>query len=195
MPNIDPYTSFRRTRLLEARELPSWALKSDEEVAALCQPKESKLEEEALDLDGGRRQRQKRKVAYGESLSEEAWLRAVDNGTLDDALARAEREAKSKRKREEDAIANRPDKRAELEEQAKRRRIEQEEAAAIERAIAAIPEHVLRSIKALVHDVTSFIDREGRLVAQTFQNLPDRAAKPDYYTAVRSSSLTRSIRA
>jgi alkylated DNA nucleotide flippase Atl1 len=169
---------------MEARELPPWALKTDEHVAELCAPKEEKLEE-SVELDGSRRQRQKTKVTYGEKLSEEAWLRAVENGSLDDALDRAEKDVASKRKREEDAIANRPEKRAEIEAAAKRRKIEMDDEEAVRQAIAAIPPTTLRAMKGVIHDVTSVIDREGRLVSRTFQELPDRS-NTEYYTVVRS---------
>eukprot|EP00038_Savillea_parva_P008839 m.179528 g.179528 ORF g.179528 m.179528 type:complete len:1421 (+) comp14782_c0_seq1:117-4379(+) len=177
-------TGHRRTRLMEARELPGWALKTDTEVAELCAPKEDKLEEEPL--DGSRRQRQRKTISYNEALSEDAWLRAVENGTLDDALEKAKKEADRKRKREEDELASQPAKRAELEATAQRQRLEAQEKERVRLALAAIPSDVLKTINAVYHDVTSAIDREGRLVSRSFWELPNRNDHPDYYKAIKT---------
>ena len=76
----------RKPRLMEENELPSWLLKDDKELEKM---KLDALESEVY----GRGTRVRKDVDYAETLTEKEFLRAVEDGNLDEAC-----ENKKKRK-------------------------------------------------------------------------------------------------
>uniref|UniRef100_A0A8C5GX34 Probable global transcription activator SNF2L2 n=1 Tax=Gouania willdenowi TaxID=441366 RepID=A0A8C5GX34_GOUWI len=84
----------RRPRLMEEDELPSWIIKDDAEVERLT------YEEEKEKLFG-RGSRCRQDVDYSDALTEKQWLRAIDNGNLEE-MEEEIRSKKRKRKRRPD---------------------------------------------------------------------------------------------
>uniref|UniRef100_A0A673NMJ7 Probable global transcription activator SNF2L2 n=1 Tax=Sinocyclocheilus rhinocerous TaxID=307959 RepID=A0A673NMJ7_9TELE len=67
----------RKPRLMEEDELPSWILKDDAEVERLtCEEEEEKI--------FGRGSRHRRNVDYSDALTEKQWLRAIEDGNLEE---------------------------------------------------------------------------------------------------------------
>uniref|UniRef100_A0A672LRF7 Probable global transcription activator SNF2L2 n=1 Tax=Sinocyclocheilus grahami TaxID=75366 RepID=A0A672LRF7_SINGR len=67
----------RKPRLMEEDELPSWILKDDAEVERLtCEEEEEKI--------FGRGSRHRRDVDYSDALTEKQWLRAIEDGNLEE---------------------------------------------------------------------------------------------------------------
>uniref|UniRef100_H0ZZ08 SWI/SNF related, matrix associated, actin dependent regulator of chromatin, subfamily a, member 4 n=1 Tax=Taeniopygia guttata TaxID=59729 RepID=H0ZZ08_TAEGU len=81
----------RKPRLMEEDELPSWILKDDAEVERLtCEEEEEKM--------FGRGSRHRKEVDYSDSLTEKQWLKAIEEGTLEE-IEEEVRQKKSSRKR------------------------------------------------------------------------------------------------
>ncbi|XP_040399703.1 transcription activator BRG1, partial [Cygnus olor] len=84
----------RKPRLMEEDELPSWIIKDDAEVERLtCEEEEEKM--------FGRGSRHRKEVDYSDSLTEKQWLKAIEEGTLEE-IEEEVRQKKSSRKRKRD---------------------------------------------------------------------------------------------
>uniref|UniRef100_A0A4W6FJ33 SWI/SNF related BAF chromatin remodeling complex subunit ATPase 2 n=1 Tax=Lates calcarifer TaxID=8187 RepID=A0A4W6FJ33_LATCA len=84
----------RKPRLMEEDELPSWIIKDDAEVERLTYEEE---EEKMF----GRGSRCRRDVDYSDTLTEKQWLRAIEDGNLEE-MEEEIRLKKRKRKRRQD---------------------------------------------------------------------------------------------
>uniref|UniRef100_A0A3Q2Y493 SWI/SNF related BAF chromatin remodeling complex subunit ATPase 2 n=1 Tax=Hippocampus comes TaxID=109280 RepID=A0A3Q2Y493_HIPCM len=84
----------RKPRLMEEDELPSWIIKDDAEVERLTYEEE---EEKMF----GRGSRCRRDVDYSDALTEKQWLRAIEDGNLEE-MEEEIRLKKRKRKRRQD---------------------------------------------------------------------------------------------
>uniref|UniRef100_A0AAY5EPW2 SWI/SNF related, matrix associated, actin dependent regulator of chromatin, subfamily a, member 2 n=1 Tax=Electrophorus electricus TaxID=8005 RepID=A0AAY5EPW2_ELEEL len=99
----------RRPRLMEEDELPAWIIKDDAEVERLtCEEEEEKI--------FGRGSRHRRDVDYSDTLTEKQWLRAIEDGNLEE-MEEEIRLKKRKRRRHVDKGSRRDDS-----EKAKKRR-------------------------------------------------------------------------
>jgi len=158
--------------LMEESELPDFLCKSVEEA----QEETKKVEEERL---VGRGQNRRRKeINYGEGLTEEQWLSAVDNGEDVRAL---EENAKSrntdrppqKRKRDSEDEEEKP-----KEPKKKKGRTPGEK-------LPPLDEELVRKMKALVDYIVEYEDTEGRRLSDPFMMLPPKKDLPDYYELIK----------
>jgi len=134
------------------------------------------VEEERL---VGRGQNRRRKeINYGEGLTEEQWLSAVDNGEDVRAL---EENAKSrntdrppqKRKRDSEDEEEKP-----KEPKKKKGRTPGEK-------LPPLDEELVRKMKALVDYIVEYEDTEGRRLSDPFMMLPPKKDLPDYYELIK----------
>jgi len=80
--------TIRKSRLLEKHELPEYMNVTDAEMARIM----NQFNPDIIDIATlGRGRRARGEVSYVDELSEEQWLNAVDNGTLDEARSKVER--------------------------------------------------------------------------------------------------------
>jgi len=77
----------RKPRLIEESELPQWLLKDDAEVEKLTH-------EEEEDKLFGRGSRQRKEVDYSDALTEKQWLKAIEDGNLEEIEVKASRRKK-----------------------------------------------------------------------------------------------------
>jgi hypothetical protein len=83
---------------MDQSELPAFMMMTDAQVQSIV----DSFKPEAIDTEtSGRGRREKKDVSYADTLSEEAWLMAVDKGELDEAEAKAAARKKLKRERGE----------------------------------------------------------------------------------------------
>ena len=75
----------RRTRLMQAHELPDWALKDDDDIVQQVQEATQEVKDDEI---LGRGSRARKTVTYADTLSENDWLRAVESGTLEERETR-----------------------------------------------------------------------------------------------------------
>uniref|UniRef100_T1JZ96 Uncharacterized protein n=2 Tax=Tetranychus urticae TaxID=32264 RepID=T1JZ96_TETUR len=164
----------RKPRLMEENELPSWLLKDDAEVERLTQEEE---EEDKF----GRGSRQRKEVDYSDALTERQFLKAIEDGNLDELETPTKRGKKNgpgrKRKRDESpstpgASTPRPGK--------KGRR-----PGPVPRDKTPIAPELMKKMKKLMKIVIDYKDGDDRVLSDPFLKLPSRRELPDYYEVIK----------
>ncbi|XP_032481131.1 LOW QUALITY PROTEIN: transcription activator BRG1 [Phocoena sinus] len=169
----------RKPRLMEEDELPSWIIKDDAEVERLtCEEEEEKM--------FGRGARHRKEVDYSDSLTEKQWLKAIEEGTLEEIEEEVRQKKSSrKRKRDSDAGPSTPttstrsrDKDDESKKQKKRGRPPAEK-------LSPNPPNLTKKMKKIVDAVIKYKDSSGRQLSEVFIQLPSRKELPEYYELIR----------
>nr|KAF6482141.1 SWI/SNF related, matrix associated, actin dependent regulator of chromatin, subfamily a, member 4 [Molossus molossus] len=170
----------RKPRLMEEDELPSWIIKDDAEVERLtCEEEEEKM--------FGRGSRHRKEVDYSDSLTEKQWLKAIEEGTLEEIEEEVRQKKSSrKRKRDSDAGSSTPttstrsrDKDEESKKQKKRGRPPAEK-------LSPNPPNLTKKMKKIVDAVIKYKDSSsGRQLSEVFIQLPSRKELPEYYELIR----------
>ncbi|KAJ1207014.1 hypothetical protein NDU88_002407 [Pleurodeles waltl] len=157
----------RKPRLLEEDDLPSWIIKDDAEVERLtCEEEEEKI--------FGRGSRQRRDVDYSDSMTEKQWLRAIEDGNLDD-MEEEVRVKKRKRRRHIDKDSVKED----LEKAKKKRGRPPAE------KLSPNPPKLTKQMNAIIDTVINYKDSTGRQLSEVFVQLPSRKELPEYYELIR----------
>ncbi|XP_064170613.1 transcription activator BRG1-like isoform X1 [Anguilla rostrata] len=183
----------RRPRLMEEDELPGWIMKDDAEVERLtCEEEEEKM--------FGRGSRQRKEVDYSDSLTEKQWLKAIEEGTLEE-IEEEVRHKKTTRKRKRDrdldlpgpappgASAPRPrEKDEDAKKQKKRGRPPAEK-------LSPNPPALTKKMRKTVEAVIKYRDgNNGRQLSEVFIQLPSRKELPEYYELIRKPVDFRKIK-
>uniref|UniRef100_A0A9J7XU02 SWI/SNF related BAF chromatin remodeling complex subunit ATPase 4a n=1 Tax=Cyprinus carpio carpio TaxID=630221 RepID=A0A9J7XU02_CYPCA len=181
----------RKPRLMEEDELPTWIMKDDAEVERLtCEEEEEKM--------FGRGSRQRKEVDYSDSLTEKQWLKAIEEGTLDE-IEEEVRYKKTTRKRKRDRDLDLPgpatpsssgrsrDKDDDSKKQKKRGRPPAEK-------LSPNPPTLTKKMKKIVDAVIKYKDGNGRQLSNVFIQLPSRKELPEYYELIRKPVDFRKIK-
>ncbi|XP_061084017.1 transcription activator BRG1 isoform X2 [Conger conger] len=183
----------RKPRLMEEDELPSWIIKDDAEVERLtCEEEEEKM--------FGRGSRQRKEVDYSDSLTEKQWLKAIEEGTLEE-IEEEVRHKKTTRKRKRDRDLDMPgpatpsssgtrsrDKDEESKKQKKRGRPPAEK-------LSPNPPNLTKKMRKIVDAVIKYKDTSnGRQLSEVFIQLPSRKELPEYYELIRKPVDFRKIK-
>jgi SWI/SNF-related matrix-associated actin-dependent regulator of chromatin subfamily A protein 2/4 len=165
---------------MEEDELPAWLLKDDAEVERLTNEDED-------DKLFGRGSRQRKDVDYSDTLTEKQWLKAIEDGNLDEVEVKETKKKESKkgrgsgsrgsskkRKREERDYDDTP------KTQAKKKRGRP----ALEK-VTPNPPKVVQQMKKLLNVVIDYKDSDDRVLSDPFMKLPSRRSLPDYYEVIR----------
>uniref|UniRef100_A0A672H2Q0 SWI/SNF related, matrix associated, actin dependent regulator of chromatin, subfamily a, member 4 n=1 Tax=Salarias fasciatus TaxID=181472 RepID=A0A672H2Q0_SALFA len=165
----------RKPRLMEEDELPTWIMKDDAEVERLtCEEEEEKM--------FGRGSRQRKEVDYSDSLTEKQWLKAIEEGTLEEVEEEV-RHKKTTRKRKRDRDKDDDGKR-----QRKRGRPPAEK-------LSPNPPALTKKMKKIVDAVIKYKDSaSGRQLSEVFIQLPSRKELPEYYELIRKPVDFRKIK-
>uniref|UniRef100_A0A672LUY8 Probable global transcription activator SNF2L2 n=1 Tax=Sinocyclocheilus grahami TaxID=75366 RepID=A0A672LUY8_SINGR len=162
----------RKPRLMEEDELPSWILKDDAEVERLtCEEEEEKI--------FGRGSRHRRDVDYSDALTEKQWLRAIEDGNLEEI----EEEIRLKRRKRRRHVDK--DMRREDADKAKKRR-----GRPPAEKLSPNPPKLTKQMNAIIDTVINYRDAaipqiEGRQLSEVFVQLPSRKELPEYYELIR----------
>ncbi|XP_074933622.1 SWI/SNF-related matrix-associated actin-dependent regulator of chromatin subfamily A member 2-like [Phalacrocorax aristotelis] len=157
----------RKPRLMEEDELPSWIIKDDAEVERLtCEEEEEKI--------FGRGSRQRRDVDYSDALTEKQWLRAIEDGNLEE-MEEEIRLKKRKRRRNLDKDSGKEDG-----EKAKKRR-----GRPPAEKLSPNPPKLTKQMNAIIDTVINYKDSSGRQLSEVFIQLPSRKELPEYYELIR----------
>ncbi|XP_036380068.1 transcription activator BRG1 isoform X3 [Megalops cyprinoides] len=183
----------RKPRLMEEDELPTWIMKDDAEVERLtCEEEEEKM--------FGRGSRQRKEVDYSDSLTEKQWLKAIEEGTLEE-IEEEVRHKKTTRKRKRDRDLDLPgpatpsssgtrsrDKDEESKKQKKRGRPPAEK-------LSPNPPNLTKKMRKIVDAVIKYKDSSnGRQLSEVFIQLPSRKELPEYYELIRKPVDFRKIK-
>ncbi|XP_078141177.1 putative global transcription activator SNF2L2 isoform X3 [Centroberyx gerrardi] len=159
----------RKPRLMEEDELPSWIIKDDAEVERLTYEEE---EEKMF----GRGSRCRRDVDYSDALTEKQWLRAIEDGNLEE-MEEEIRLKKRKRKRRQDKDSS---SREEGSAKAKKKR-----GRPPAEKLSPNPPKLTKQMNTIVDTVVNYRDGSGRQLSEVFVQLPSRKELPEYYELIR----------
>ncbi|XP_045889796.1 probable global transcription activator SNF2L2 isoform X1 [Micropterus dolomieu] len=159
----------RKPRLMEEDELPSWIIKDDAEVERLTYEEE----EEKL---FGRGSRCRRDVDYSDTLTEKQWLRAIEDGNLEE-MEEEIRLKKRKRKRRQDKDSSSRDDGG-TKAKKKRGRPPAEK-------LSPNPPKLTKQMNTIIDTVINYRDGSGRQLSEVFVQLPSRKELPEYYELIR----------
>uniref|UniRef100_A0A674NIW0 SWI/SNF related BAF chromatin remodeling complex subunit ATPase 4a n=1 Tax=Takifugu rubripes TaxID=31033 RepID=A0A674NIW0_TAKRU len=169
----------RKPRLMEEDDLPSWILKDDAEVERLtCEEEEEKM--------FGRGSRQRKEVDYSDSLTEKQWLKAIEEGNLED-IEEEVRHKKTSRKRKRDRDHDGGPKDEEGKKTKKRGRPPAEK-------LSPNPLSLTKKMKKIIDAVIKYKDGNGRQLSEVFIQLPSRKELPEYYELIRKPVDFRKIK-
>ena len=166
----------RRTRLMQAHELPQWALRDDEDVLAQVQVAEAEAEGPKEEEYSGRGARQRKVVSYADSMSEKAWLDSIEDGTFHDKEDKIQKRLK---KQLDDELTDH----AAVAAAAVQKLQEEAKAKEVGAKRAEIPDAVLRHVELLSTAVATHCERDGSFTVKLLA-VPDRAAEPEYFRRV-----------
>uniref|UniRef100_A0A671WRK1 SWI/SNF related BAF chromatin remodeling complex subunit ATPase 2 n=1 Tax=Sparus aurata TaxID=8175 RepID=A0A671WRK1_SPAAU len=159
----------RKPRLMEEDELPSWIIKDDAEVERLTYEEE---EEKMF----GRGSRCRRDVDYSDALTEKQWLRAIEDGNLEE-MEEEIRLKKRKRKRRQDKDSSSRD---EGSSKTKKRR-----GRPPAEKLSPNPPKLTKQMNTIIDTVINYRDGSGRQLSEVFVQLPSRKELPEYYELIR----------
>ena len=176
----------RRPRLMEEDELPGWLIKDDAEVERLTN-------EEEEDKLFGRGSRQRKEVDYSDSLTEKQWLKAIEDGNIDelDTSSRSERtgkrtKGKGKKKRKGFDFDDDDEEKPVVKKKRGRPTLEKH---------PPNPPKLVAKMKKLLHFVIHYQDSDERVLSDAFMELPSRKELPDYYEVIRKPVDIKKIKA
>ncbi|XP_041475495.1 transcription activator BRG1-like isoform X1 [Lytechinus variegatus] len=171
----------RKPRLMEENELPSWLVKDEKDVERLT------FEEEEEKLFG-RGSRQRKDVDYSDTLTEKEFLRAIQDGNLDEIEEiKKEKKRRYKRKR---PIEDDDEQEMEVEREPEREHHQEVEKPKKRRGRPPAekptpnPPHLTKLMKKLVEVMSKYKDNTGRPLAHPFMQLPPKRILPDYYELI-----------
>uniref|UniRef100_H3CGZ3 SWI/SNF related BAF chromatin remodeling complex subunit ATPase 4a n=1 Tax=Tetraodon nigroviridis TaxID=99883 RepID=H3CGZ3_TETNG len=181
----------RKPRLMEEDDLPGWILKDDAEVERLtCEEEEEKM--------FGRGSRQRKEVDYSDSLTEKQWLKAIEEGNLED-IEEEVRHKKTSRKRKRDrdheggsatpsSSSSRVREKEEEGKKAKKRGRPPAE------KLTPNPLSLTKKMKKVIDAVIKYKDGNARQLSEVFIQLPSRKELPEYYELIRKPVDFRKIK-
>uniref|UniRef100_K1P321 Putative global transcription activator SNF2L4 n=1 Tax=Magallana gigas TaxID=29159 RepID=K1P321_MAGGI len=152
----------RKPRLIEEAELPTWILKDEKEVERLTY-------EEEEDKLFGRGSRQRKEVDYSDSLTEKQWIKAIEEGNLDEVETVKQKSKKPKKRKPEKDEESKPKK--------KRGRPPVEKLPPNPRKLTSI-------MKKILDVVLNYKDRDDRVLSEAFFQLPSKKDLPEYYEII-----------
>jgi len=164
------------TRLIDVSELPDIFIRNNEEIAP-------QIEEEV-----GRGKRQSKKVVefLDDQLSEDQWLRIIDEGEDVQEVLRKRRERKEKRQKKkagQENEASASEEEVETPARKKARKGTQEESPPPPRA-ALTQDELNEVLKEFIEAIETCQDKTGRIRSELFAELPSREDYPDYYEVI-----------
>ncbi|XP_068130422.1 transcription activator BRG1 isoform X1 [Hyperolius riggenbachi] len=178
----------RKPRLMEEDELPSWIIKDDAEVERLtCEEEEEKM--------FGRGSRSRKEVDYSDSLTEKQWLKAIEEGTLEE-IEEEVRQKKTTRKRKRDVdpglfTPTTSSRNRERDDECKKKRRGRPPA----EKLSPNPPNLTKKMKKVVDAVIKYKDStSGRQLSEVFIQLPSRKELPEYYELIRKPVDFRKIK-
>ncbi|KAL7054116.1 hypothetical protein AAHC03_026521 [Spirometra sp. Aus1] len=181
----------RESRLMERDELPDWIIRDEEEIE-----RSLSLEEDSA-LFGAKRQR--KEVDYSDALTERQFLKAIDEGSLEEAEERQRQKKAAKRKRKRNDVSTTDysvvdDGSSEAGSgslaapptlKRRRGRPPQGSGGGSSSRSNAPSGKLLKRMKRLLEIVIEYKDKDLRVLSEPFMKLPTRKELPDYYEVIK----------
>ncbi|XP_049907765.1 probable global transcription activator SNF2L2 [Epinephelus moara] len=159
----------RKPRLMEEDELPSWIIKDEAEVERLTYEEE---EEKMF----GRGSRCRRDVDYSDTLTEKQWLRAIEDGNLEEMEEEIRLKKRKRKRRQDKDSSSRDDGGSKAKKKRGRPPAEK---------LSPNPPKLTKQMNAIIDTVINYRDGSGRQLSEVFVQLPSRKELPEYYELIR----------
>ncbi|XP_047236920.1 probable global transcription activator SNF2L2 [Girardinichthys multiradiatus] len=159
----------RKPRLMEEDELPSWIIKDDAEVERLTYEEE---EEKMF----GRGSRCRRDVDYSDTLTEKQWLRAIEDGNLEEMEEEIRLKRRKRKRRQDKDSSSRDD--GGMKAKKRRGRPPAEK-------LSPNPPKLTKQMNTIIDTVINYREGSGRQLSEVFVQLPSRKELPEYYELIR----------
>nr|XP_033474870.1 probable global transcription activator SNF2L2 [Epinephelus lanceolatus] len=159
----------RKPRLMEEDELPSWIIKDEAEVERLTYEEE---EEKMF----GRGSRCRRDVDYSDTLTEKQWLRAIEDGNLEEMEEEIRLKKRKRKRRQDKDSSSRDDGGSKTKKKRGRPPAEK---------LSPNPPKLTKQMNAIIDTVINYRDGSGRQLSEVFVQLPSRKELPEYYELIR----------
>uniref|UniRef100_A0A8C4I768 SWI/SNF related BAF chromatin remodeling complex subunit ATPase 2 n=1 Tax=Dicentrarchus labrax TaxID=13489 RepID=A0A8C4I768_DICLA len=159
----------RKPRLMEEDELPSWIIKDDAEVERLTYEEE---EEKMF----GRGSRCRRDVDYSDALTEKQWLRAIEDGNLEEMEEEIRLKKRKRKRRQDKDSSSRDDGGSKAKKKRGRPPAEK---------LSPNPPKLTKQMNTIIDTVINYRDGSGRQLSEVFVQLPSRKELPEYYELIR----------
>ncbi|KAK2901717.1 probable global transcription activator SNF2L2 [Channa argus] len=159
----------RKPRLMEEDELPSWIIKDDAEVERLTYEEE---EEKMF----GRGSRCRRDVDYSDTLTEKQWLRAIEDGNLEEMEEEIRLKKRKRKRRQDKDLSIRDDGGTKTKKRRGRPPAEK---------LSPNPPRLTKQMNTIIDTVINYRDGSGRQLSEVFVQLPSRKELPEYYELIR----------
>lgn len=159
----------RKPRLMEDDELPSWILKDDSEVDRLTYEDDMEV--------FGKGSRQRKEVDYTDSLTEKQWLKAIEDGNLDEV-------------EEQQKVIKKPPRKRKPEKELKEKEPKGADKPKKRRGRPPLEKHppnppkLTKIMKKLLSVVLKYKDSDNRVLSTEFVNLPPKKLYPEYYELI-----------
>ncbi|KAH6941212.1 hypothetical protein HPB50_015102 [Hyalomma asiaticum] len=181
----------RKPRLMEEDELPKWLLKDDAEVERLTN-------EEEEDKLFGRGNRQRKEIDYSDALTDKEWLRAIEDGNLDEMETRK----RSRKSGGNGASSSSGGERGGKRKSGPSRQMVDDEPVVkkrrgrppVEKA-SPNPPSLTKQMRKLIDIVINYKDSDGRVLSEAFLQLPSKRELPDYYEVIKKPVDLKKIKA
>ncbi|VDP83112.1 unnamed protein product [Echinostoma caproni] len=171
-------------RLLEYSELPNWIIRDEVELE-----RSLRMEESVFGM-----KRQRKEVDYSDALTERQFLKAIDEGSLEEAeeRQRQKRAARKKRKRiddssfMDDASSEAGSTSMAAPPTAKRRRGRPPHSSGSTGGRGgALSPKLVKKMQRLLDIIIEYKDNDQRVLSEPFMKLPTRKELPDYYEVIK----------
>ncbi|XP_071953036.1 probable global transcription activator SNF2L2 [Antedon mediterranea] len=179
--------SVRKPRLMEEDELPSWLMKDEKEVERLTS-------EEETEKLFGRGSRQRKDIDYSDGLTEKEWIRAIEDGNLDEVEETKRSTKKPARKRKRDDDDDDHESRDDSPVRSKDDKPKKKRGRPPVEKLSPNPPKLVKQMKKLIASLARYKDATGRPLSHPFLTLPPRKELPDYYDAIKRAMDFRKIR-
>ncbi|XP_037632770.1 probable global transcription activator SNF2L2 isoform X1 [Sebastes umbrosus] len=159
----------RKPRLMEEDELPSWIIRDEAEVERLTYEEES-------EKMFGRGSRCRRDVDYSDTLTEKQWLRAVEDGNLEEMEEEIRLKKRKRKRRQDKDSSSREDGGSKGKKKRGRPPAEKH---------SPNPPKLTKQMNTIIDTVINYRDGSGRQLSEVFVQLPSRKELPEYYELIR----------
>lgn len=132
-------------------------------------------------MSGGKRQR--KEVDYSDALTEKQWLRAIEEGNLEE-IEDVKKKGRKRRRMNEDDYEDEPEE--------KGRKGKKRGRPPVDRGVPNPPK-LTKMMKKLIDIVIQYKDSDERVLSEPFLVLPSRKELPDYYEVIRKPVDFRKI--
>ncbi|XP_065185679.1 probable global transcription activator SNF2L2 [Sycon ciliatum] len=176
-----------KSRLIEDGELPEWLLKDEEEVERLTA-------EEEEDKLFGRGVRQRADVDYTDHLTEKQWMKAIEDGTLDEVKEKRRRSGKPSSANSSLQVSEAEDDDSDGEPRKKRKRTSTgRNKPTPSPEMSPVSAELSKQMNSLMELIQNYEDDDHNL-GGIFYQLPSRQKLPDYYRSIKNPMDIKRIR-